>query len=110
MGDVPLIDADRFLQCGRPANIPEAALRERLLLADGCSPSQPQGLANEGRRLCGGCGFAGLWRRLFATRCQSAWPQFAFAAHYVHYVNRFTFPPIEYAARRFNYLTVAAAA
>jgi hypothetical protein len=22
MGDVPLIDADRFLQCGRPANIP----------------------------------------------------------------------------------------
>jgi hypothetical protein len=34
MGDVPLIDADRFLQCGRPANIPEAALRERLLLAD----------------------------------------------------------------------------
>jgi hypothetical protein len=33
MGDVPLIDADRFLQCGRPANIPEAALRERLLLA-----------------------------------------------------------------------------
>jgi hypothetical protein len=34
MGDVPLIDADRFLQCGRPANIPEAALRERLLRAD----------------------------------------------------------------------------
>jgi hypothetical protein len=32
MGDVPLIDADRFLQYGRPANIPEAALRERLLL------------------------------------------------------------------------------
>ena len=23
MGDVPLIDADTFLQCGRPANIPE---------------------------------------------------------------------------------------
>jgi hypothetical protein len=36
MGDVPLIDADRFLQCGRPANIPEAALRERLLLAGLC--------------------------------------------------------------------------
>jgi hypothetical protein len=34
MGDVPLIDADTFLQCGCPANIPEAALRERLLLAD----------------------------------------------------------------------------
>jgi hypothetical protein len=34
MGDVPLIDADRSLQCGRPANIPEAALREHLLLAD----------------------------------------------------------------------------
>jgi len=34
MGDVPLIDADTFLQCGRPANIPEAALRERLLLAE----------------------------------------------------------------------------
>ena len=33
MGDVPLIDADRFLQCGCRANIPEAALRERLLLA-----------------------------------------------------------------------------
>jgi hypothetical protein len=33
MGDVPLIDADRFLQCGPPANIPEAALRERLLPA-----------------------------------------------------------------------------
>lgn len=33
MGDVPLIDADRILQCGCPANIPEAALRERLLLA-----------------------------------------------------------------------------
>jgi hypothetical protein len=32
MGDVPLI-ADPFLQCGRPANIPEAALRECLLLA-----------------------------------------------------------------------------
>jgi hypothetical protein len=46
----------------------------------------------------------------FATCCQSTWPQFAFAAHYIHYVNRFTFPPIEYAARRFNYLTVAAAA
>jgi hypothetical protein len=29
MGDVPLIDADTFLQCGRPANIPEATLRER---------------------------------------------------------------------------------
>jgi len=28
----------------------------------------------------------------------------------MQYVNRFTFPPIEYAARRFNYLTVAAAA
>jgi hypothetical protein len=34
MGDVPLIDADPFLQCGRPANIPEAALHECLLLAD----------------------------------------------------------------------------
>jgi hypothetical protein len=33
VGDVPLIDANRFLQCGRPANIPEAALCERLLLA-----------------------------------------------------------------------------
>ena len=34
MGDVPLIEADKFLQCGRPANIPEAALRERLLLTE----------------------------------------------------------------------------
>jgi hypothetical protein len=34
MGDLPLIEADTFLQCGRPANIPEAALREHLLLAD----------------------------------------------------------------------------
>jgi hypothetical protein len=34
MGDVPLIDADRFPQCGRPTNVPEAALRERLVLAD----------------------------------------------------------------------------
>jgi len=53
---------------------------------------------------------AGLWRGLLATRRQGTWPQFAFAAHYVRYVNRFTFPPIEYAARRFNYLTVAATA
>jgi hypothetical protein len=35
MGDVPLIDADRFLQCGRLANSPEAALRKRRLLAEG---------------------------------------------------------------------------
>jgi 2-keto-4-pentenoate hydratase len=46
MGDVPLIDADRFLQCGRPANIPEADLRERLLLA--VAARRAQGLANEG--------------------------------------------------------------
>jgi hypothetical protein len=45
MGDVPLIDADRFLQCGRPANIPEAALRERLLLAD----QRPMGRAYRAR-------------------------------------------------------------
>ena len=54
--------------------------------------------------------FAGLWSRLFATRGQGAWPQFALAAHYVHYVNRLTVPPIEYAARRFHYLTVATTA
>jgi hypothetical protein len=46
-----------------------------------------RGLANEG---FAADKFAGLWRRLFATRCQSAWPQFALAAHYVHYVNRLT--------------------
>jgi hypothetical protein len=57
-----------------------------------------------------GDGLAGLWRGLLATRHQGAWSQFAFAAHYIQHVNRFTFPPIEYAARRFNYLTVAAAA
>jgi|HubBroStandDraft_2_1064218.scaffolds.fasta_scaffold78511_2 hypothetical protein len=54
--------------------------------------------------------FAGLWRRLLATRRQGAWSQFTFAAHYIQNVNRFTFSPIKYAAWRFNYLTVAAAA
>ena len=53
---------------------------------------------------------AGLWRGLLATRPQGTWSQFAFAAHYIQHVNRFTFPPIEYAAWRFNYLTVVAAA
>ncbi len=32
-----------------------------------------------------------------ATR--GAWSQFAFAAHYMQHVNRFTFAPIEYSAR-----------
>jgi hypothetical protein len=42
MGDVTLIDADGFLQCGHLANIPEAALRERFLLVDRrqCTPCQ----------------------------------------------------------------------
>ena len=43
-------------------------------------------------------------------RRRGAWSQFAFAAHYMQHVNRFTFPPIECSARRFNYLAVAAAA
>ena len=46
----------------------------------------------------------------FCYALPSGWPQFALAAHYLHYVIRLTFPPIEYAARRFNYLTVATAA
>jgi len=46
----------------------------------------------------------------FLQHRQGARPQFAFAAHYVQHVNRVNFRPIEYAARRFNYLTVTAAA
>jgi hypothetical protein len=48
MGDVPLIEADKFLQCGHPENIPEAALRERFLLA-GQRPSL--GIASPTRTL-----------------------------------------------------------
>jgi hypothetical protein len=65
MGDVPLIDADPFLQCGRPANIPEAALRECLLLADRCrcglwpaSASRPHRISQTDGRLLGKCGHA----------------------------------------------------
>jgi hypothetical protein len=46
---------------------------------------------------------------LLAARRQGTWSQFAFAAHYIHHVNRFTLLPIEYSARRFKNLTVAAA-
>jgi hypothetical protein len=53
---------------------------------------------------------AGLGRGLFAARRQGACSQIMFAAHHIQHENRFAFPPIEYAARRFNYLTVAAAA
>jgi hypothetical protein len=52
----------------------------------------------------------GLWRSLLVTLRQGAWSKFAFAAHYIEDVYRLTFPPIEYAARRLNYLSVAAAA
>ena len=52
----------------------------------------------------------GLWHGFLATRRQAAQPQFTFAAHYVQHIKCFILPPIEYAARRFNYLTVAAAA
>ena len=53
---------------------------------------------------------AALWGGLLAARRQGAWSQFAFAAHYIQHENCFALLPIEYAARRFNNLTVAAAA
>jgi hypothetical protein len=91
-------------QLARPRIQPRSHL---FYIAIPVAARRAQGLTTEG---FAADEFAGLWRRLFATRCQSAWPQFALAAHYVHYVNRLTFPPIEYAARRFHYLTVATAA
>jgi hypothetical protein len=53
---------------------------------------------------------AGLRRGFLVAGRQGAWAQLAFAAHYIQHVNRFTVAPKEYAARRLNYLTVAAAA
>ncbi len=53
---------------------------------------------------------AALWGGLLAARRQRAWSQFAFAAHCIQHVNCFALLPMENAARRFNNLTVSAAA